>query len=58
MQPNKDSVSVSEMVRTLRARNYAIDAIAQATGLPVKHVKQIISDETPSIFPERFKKPS
>ncbi|WJJ55185.1 hypothetical protein [Xanthomonas phage RTH11] len=44
------------MVRTLQNRQYTAEAIANATSLPIKQIKQIMSDETPSMFPEGFKK--
>lgn len=53
----KERVSVSEMVRTLQARNYSVAVIAETTGLPPKQIRQIISDESPSVYPEKFKKP-
>lgn len=56
MSTVKERVSVSEMVRTLQNRHYAAEAIANVLGLPVKQIKQIMSDETPSMFPAGFKK--
>ena len=52
----KERVSVSEIVRTLQNRHYTAKAIAKVTGLPLKQIKQAMSDETPSVFPEGFKK--
>lgn len=45
------------MVRTLHTRNYSVAVIAETTGLPPKQIRQIISDESPSVYPEKFKKP-